>query len=228
MPEEQRHKLREHFLETFVRAMVINSYDPKKDKELQEKFMKDKLSDMTDDLKKAKPPVEYIGGRPLPQLPKAHMAPPQPPETHQFQKRFGLVEPRAHPAPARIPKIPTRSPIPLPQWQPTQMRPGQKPETINLGKLAGILIDPSVLSVECPGPYKNLLVNRGGSIQASGITLTPEEINAVMHNISEQTRIPLTPGVFRAAVQDLVVTAVLSDYVGTRFMVQKRNPFQRY
>ena len=88
--------------------------------------------------------------------------------------------------------------------------------------------DPAVLNVECPGPYKNLLVNRGGSVQTSSVMLTHEEINSVMHNISEHTRIPITPGVFRAAVQDLLITAVISDFVGTRFLIQKRNPFQRY
>ena len=126
--------------------------------------------------------------------------------------------------------LPRDNPIPLPQpsYQPTKFKPGQKIETVNLGKLAGILTDPSVFSIECPGPYKNLLVNRSGSIQTSALALTPEEINSVMHNISEQTRIPITPGVFRAAVQDLIVTAVMSDFVGTRFVIQKRNPFQRF
>lgn len=153
-----------------------------------------------------------------------------PREKHQFQKKFGLVEPRTHPSPGRIPMIPRRSPIPLPQQQykPSPLKPGQKPETVNLGKLAGILVDPSVFSVECQGPHKNLLVNRGGSIQTSEVTLTDEEINTMMHNISEQTRIPISGRVFRTAIQDLVVTAVISDFVGTRFVIQKRSPFQRY
>lgn len=225
---EQRHKLREQFLEAFVRAMIINSYDPKKDKELQEELMKDRLAGMTEDLKKTKPIVEYVGGKPLPKMPTPTAPPPTPQEIYGFHRKFGLMEPRPHPSPGKMPRLSRYNPVPLPKWQPSQMQKGQKPETINLGKLAAILVDPSVFSVECPGPYKNLLVNRGGNIQTSGITLTPEEVNAVMHNISEQTRIPLMPGVFRAAVQDLLVTAVISDYVGTRFMVQKRNPFQRY
>ncbi|MFH1802769.1 MAG: hypothetical protein ABH864_04975 [archaeon] len=230
MPEkEQRQILREHFLEAFVRSLVINAYDPKKDKELQESFQKDKLADMTEELKKVRAmPMRDFSRENL--FPKTSgLPPPQPHEIHQFRRNFGVVEPRMHPSPGRIP-IPRHSPFPLPQqpYQPTSLRPGQKPETINLGKLAGILIDPSVFSVECPGPYKNLLVNRSGSVQTSAVTLTNEEINAVMHNVSDQTRIPLTSGVFRAAIQDLVVTAVVSDFVGTRFVIQKRNPFQRF
>jgi hypothetical protein len=225
----------------FVRAMIINAYDPEKDKALQERFMKDKLEDMTDELKKNQAisvvnmEQERIGGKLLPELPRPQMpsfaAMPTPTlqETHHFQKKFGLIETKAHPSYKPIP-LSKYSPIPLPQqpYQPTKLRPGHRIETVNLGKLAGVLVDPSVLSIECPGPYKNLLVNRSGSIQTSAITLTPEEINAMMHNVSEQTRIPITPGVFRAAVQDLLITAVLSDFVGTRFVIQKRNPFQRY
>jgi hypothetical protein len=239
--QDQRHKLREHFIEMFVRDLIINSYDPEKDKALQEKFMKDKLEEMTEELKKSQAVSvvdinqQYLGRQPvsaMPELPRTKFTPnisPSPQEIHYLQKRFGIIEPQMHPSHGPM-RMPTYSPIPLPPptYQPTKFKPGHKIETVNLGKLAGILVDPSVLSIECPGPYKNLLVNRSGSIQTSAITLTPEEINAIMHNVSEQTRIPLTPGVFRAAVQDLIVTAVLSDFVGTRFVIQKRNPFQRY
>ncbi len=232
MPEtEERHKLREHFLEMFIRELLTNSYDPQKDKELQQEIMKEKLADMTTDLKKNQAVSvkemsgpAYTSGMPLPK-PQESISPAGSP---QFPQNYSLVEPpRSYPA-SHIQAIPRYSPIPLPAYQPTKYHPGQKVETINLGKLASILQDPAVIGVECPGPYKNLIVNRGGSIQTSSVTLTPEEINTVMHNISEHTRIPITPGVFRAAVQDLLVTAVVSDFVGTRFLLQKRNPFQRY
>lgn len=228
---EPRQKLREHFLEMFIRELIVSSYDPKKDKELQERFMKDKLEDMAEELKRT--PAVTLQEIPLSKQPKAipsnFATTHSPQEIGALQKKFGLIEPQSHPYP-RVAPMPKPGPIPLPQpaYQPTKLKPGQKIETVNLGKLAGILVDPSVLSIECPGPYKNLLVNRSGSIQTSSVTLTPEEINAMMHNVSEQTRIPVTPGVFRAAIQDLVITAVLSDFVGTRFVIQKRNPFQRY
>jgi hypothetical protein len=46
-----------------------------------------------------------------------------------------------------------------------------------------------------------------------------------MSSISEQTKIPLIPGIFKAVLNNLIITAVLSDYVGTRFIIQKRSPF---
>jgi hypothetical protein len=208
MVEEERQILRENFIEAIVRNLVINSYDPEKDQELKESRQKEKLNSLTEDLKKTNAMPAFHRDELL------H----NPQTAPQIKIHQGRTMPRV------------KTPIPLPQepYSPSAMKPGQKIDTVNLGKISSVLIDPSVFSVECPGPNKNLLVNRSGSVQASSITLTVEEINAIMQNISDQTRIPITPGVFKAAVQDLVVTAVMSDFVGTRFMIQKRMPFQRY
>lgn len=98
-------------------------------------------------------------------------------------------------------------------------------EPVNLGKLTNLLLDPSVLSVECPGPSKNVLVNRSGAIQATGLVLTKDEINAIINEISIKTRIPTVPGLFKVAFHDLVITAVISEFVGTRFLLKKITPF---
>ena len=88
-------------------------------------------------------------------------------------------------------------------------------------------MDPSVLSVECPGPGRNVLVNRSGVIQTTPLILNKEEIDELMDEISDKTRIPIVSGLFKAAFQDLIMTAVVSEFVGTRFMMQKMNPFQK-
>jgi hypothetical protein len=127
---------------------------------------------------------------------------------HQIRKRFTAFPPH-------IPKIST-----LPRTS--------SGETINLGKLTQLLVDPSVFSVECPGPDKNVVVNRAGVPQTSAIILTKEEIDKIIDEVSDKTRIPILSGLFKAAFQDLLITAVVSDFVGTRFLIQKRSPFQRY
>ena len=101
-------------------------------------------------------------------------------------------------------------------------------EKIGLGKIYQIISDPSVFSIECPGPEKNILVNRAGTIQASAMALTKDEIDLIMKEISDTTRIPLVSGVFKAAFRNLIITAVLSEFVGTRFLIQKKLPFARY
>ncbi len=101
-------------------------------------------------------------------------------------------------------------------------------EKLTLGKIEPILRDPTVLSVECPGPTKNVLVGKVNGIQTAPFSLTQEEINGIMNEISEKTRIPILQGLFKAVYNDLLVTAIISDYIGTRFFIQKRTPFGMY
>lgn len=89
-------------------------------------------------------------------------------------------------------------------------------------KIDPIIRNPSVISLECPGPGKNIIVNTRGIMQTTSITLTKEEISDIMKEISEKTRIPLVSGVFKALFGDLLVLAVISEFVGTRFILQKR------
>jgi len=116
-------------------------------------------------------------------------------------------------------KVPPIQSLPA---HPTQLN-NQKIELGN--KIVPLLKDPNVFTIESPGPNKHVLVNRGGSIQTTPVTLTKEEISKIMQEISEKTRIPLVPGLFKAAFKNLLITAVVSDFVGTRFLIQKRTPF---
>jgi hypothetical protein len=135
------------------------------------------------------------------------------------RKAFVPVVPRI---PPRIPQV-TPPKIQVPPRLPNSQQGPQG--RINLGKVAQFLKDPSVLSVECTGPGKNILVNRSGAIQTTSATLTKEEIDQILGEISQQTQIPIVPGLFKALYKNLLITAVVSDYVGTRFIIQKRMPF---
>lgn len=122
--------------------------------------------------------------------------------------------------------------IPQPNFQPPpyvpqlrQPNPAQTPQT-SLGKINTILNDPSVFAVECQGAGKNVLVNRGGKILVSQTILSEDEIKEVLGDFSQKTRIPLQQGVFRTLYQDLLITAIISEFVGTRFVIQKKTPFQ--
>tara|TARA_Y100000310_G_C20672355_1_gene811002 strand:- start:832 stop:1428 length:597 start_codon:yes stop_codon:yes gene_type:complete len=115
-----------------------------------------------------------------------------------------------------------RTPIAQPPTMPTSPMRTISQTSLGLEKIDPILQDPSVQMLECPGPTRNLLVNRSGAIQTTSITLTQKEINDTLKQISEKTKIPLIPGVFKAAISNLLVTAVISEYAGTRFIIQKR------
>jgi hypothetical protein len=94
----------------------------------------------------------------------------------------------------------------------------------NLAKLRPFINDRSVTSIECAGPGKQIMINRSGMIQTPNFTLNDNEISLIMKEISDKTRIPLTSGVFKAAFEGFIITAVISDFVGTRFLLQRRMP----
>ena len=110
----------------------------------------------------------------------------------------------------QLPKLPERKLPQLPQL------PGPP-----LDKLSRILRDPSIQGIECPGPGKNILVNKSNIIQTTPIIFTKEEIAEVLNHFSERTKIPLIQGVFKAALGNIIITAVISKFVGSRFILQK-------
>jgi hypothetical protein len=124
-------------------------------------------------------------------------------------------------------KMQRAPPIPMPQ-APRQKSKFLRPsliEKINIfgfAKLDPLLEDPAVEAIECPGPDKFVLAYKSGRVQPTKINLTSDEISQIMKEISDKTRIPLTSGVFRASLHRFNVTAVLSEFVGTRFILQKK------
>ena len=99
----------------------------------------------------------------------------------------------------------------------------QEQEIPYLGKLTPLISDPEVESIESPGPNQNILVKKRGALQRTSISLTPQEIETIIKDFSQKTRIPLIEGTFKAALSDLIITAVISEFVGSRFVIQKRN-----
>ncbi len=91
-------------------------------------------------------------------------------------------------------------------------------------KINNLLKDPSIQSIECTGQGKPILVNKSGLIQTSNVILTKDEISSILEEISDKTKIPLIQGLFKAMLGNLIITAVISDFVGTRFIMQKKVP----
>lgn len=108
------------------------------------------------------------------------------------------------------------------QIKPVQVQPMQKPNASGLALINPLLADPAVRGMECTGPGKPLLINRSGLIETTNISLTSDDINTFMREVSERTRIPLVQGLFKAIMGNIIITAVISDIIGTRFVIQKR------
>lgn len=100
-----------------------------------------------------------------------------------------------------------------------------RPPGFALGKIDFLLKDREIQSIECQGPNKNLLVKRYDKINITKITLTQEEITDILYSFAMQAKIPVVGGILKAAVGDLVVSAVISEFVGSRFIINKLTPY---
>lgn len=98
-------------------------------------------------------------------------------------------------------------------------------EEFALRKLEHLFKDVSIQSIECPGPSKNVLVRQYNKINVTKIILGQAEITKIINDFSEKARIPITGGILKAAVGDLIISAVISEFVGSRFIINKITPY---
>jgi len=97
--------------------------------------------------------------------------------------------------------------------------------TQDYGKITPLLNDPSVSSIECPGPGKPVTIIRAGMRQFTKIVLNPLEIKGILDKVSDAAHIPLLEGVFRAAVDNFSINAIISEMIGSRFVIKKSTPY---
>lgn len=101
---------------------------------------------------------------------------------------------------------------------------GQLSES-GLGRIAPLLQDLSIQAIECRGAEKNILVKRYNKIKVTRIVLTKQEIEDIINTFSQKARIPVVGGILKAAVGDLIISAITSEYVGSRFIISKITPY---
>jgi len=93
------------------------------------------------------------------------------------------------------------------------------------GKISPLLNDNSVSTIECSGPGKTISVIRQGQKQVTRISLLSDEIKKILEKISNEAHIPLIEGAFKVAVDNFVINAVVSDAIGSRFIIKKTTPY---
>jgi hypothetical protein len=95
-------------------------------------------------------------------------------------------------------------------------------EVIDIGKLNPFVTDPTVRLIECNGAEKIIVVKRiRGETRTTNIKLNEDEIIGVIKEFSERARIPIEKGIFKAAVGKLIISAIISDFVGSKFLITK-------
>ena len=102
----------------------------------------------------------------------------------------------------------------------------QNQEGDGVMKLDTLIKDPAVQIIECPGAGKNILVRVRNKANVTRIILTEAEINSIIDYFSKTAKIPMVGGILKAAVGNLLISAVVSEYVGSRFIINKKSPYE--
>lgn len=152
---------------------------------------------------------------------------PQIAQTQQIQQIMPFIKSKNIPEiPAQIFKIPAKPIEPikkqLPIYPQIPFLPPLQLSAMPISKLIPFLNDIAITTIECPGPERNIIINRRGLLQTTPIVLSQDEISLLMNEFSEKTRIPLIQGVFKAYLGNFLITAVVSEFVGTRFLIERR------
>jgi hypothetical protein len=233
MEPENTTSSRTLFLEKFVSEIILSFYQEEIRKKkiavakLKQKFMLEQEPEKYDVSKFE----ESITNKPLSNAPprkpviRRAMIPkkdirqlrrpifrPNAPEKHPFPRP--QQKPRKPPSQAKIKELTGVAPVASPL-----------PPGFTLGKIQQLLMDRHVESIECQGPGKNLLVRKKGKTNVTKYALSKEEISEVIDHFSNQARIPVVGGILKAAVGNIIISAVVSEYVGSRFIINKINPF---
>ena len=113
--------------------------------------------------------------------------------------------------------------IPEPKLPPTlqYLKPTPTNIQIDLEKLNPLIKDSAVKTIECNGPDENIIVRGTMGTKRTNIILSEEEINQVMKKFSETKKIPLHEGIFRVVVGRLILSAIISDVIGSKFIIKK-------
>ena len=91
---------------------------------------------------------------------------------------------------------------------------------ISLGRLNVFLNDKNVKSIECSGAGKSIFVNGLMGRKPTNFILSEHEINDIINNFSNASKIPVEEGVFKVAFGNLVLTSTISSS-GSNFLIQK-------
>ncbi len=101
------------------------------------------------------------------------------------------------------------------------LQPVPKNLEIDLEKLNPLIKDPAVKIIECNGPDEHIIVRGKMGVHPTNIVLGKEEINKIIETFSQAAYIPTHEGVFRVVAGRLILSAIISQVVGSKFMIKK-------
>ncbi|MCK5150073.1 hypothetical protein KAJ87_04070 [Candidatus Pacearchaeota archaeon] len=198
-------EFKKKFLLKFTKELIKNSV-PKEIFELQ-KVIKKEVQEQRKEIKEEKKKIKEIihkNKEPLSIL----------------KEDISLNKKQFKPLPINKPMILT---IPEPRLPPEfqYLKPIPTGREIDLGKLNPLVQDPAVRIIECNTPDESIIVTGNMGRKTTRIILTKEEINEVIKKFSKTSKIPVYEGIFRVVVGRLILLAIISEVVGSKFIIKK-------
>lgn len=91
---------------------------------------------------------------------------------------------------------------------------------IDLFKLNPLIKDPAVRIIEA-NPDEPVTVTGTMGTKPTNIILNKEDIDRIINKFSEVSKIPTTEGIYRVAVGNLILSAIISETIGSKFIIKK-------
>jgi len=137
-------------------------------------------------------------------------------EDLDFYKIFKKIKLKP-PITARVLRIPEPRLPPHLQY----LKPVPRDIQIDLGRLNPLIKDPAVKMIECNGPDEHVLVKGSMGTKPTNIVLSKEEISNIIKTFSEISKIPMHEGVYRVVAGRLILSSIVSEVIGSKFMIKK-------
>jgi hypothetical protein len=201
--EIPKKKINEEFSEE-INNFLIKKEEIKKQEELREKISVAPLKPIVHHFEEEKQAKEIPAQQTTNQKQQIQQRPP-------VQKR-----------PARLFIPETRMPQSLDYLKPAFV---ENKTTTDWQKLNPLIKDNAVRTIEVT-PDEKIIVSGSMGERTTNIILNNEEVNEIINKFSYVSRIPVSEGVYKVVVENLIFFAVISGVVGSRFVIQKIQPVQ--
>lgn len=178
-------------------------------------------------IKKLPPPkakiVAPIYGRQLPSLPKPPTVtkewPMKPGVTEITETQETKLSLPPTPKPPKFLEAQAKAPVAI---VPKQLKPSASIlTTFDLGKINQFVEDNSISVIQCDGPGTKIKVAEIGRLKETNVILNEDEIKSIIQKFAARSNQPISKPIFKTEVGNLTITAIISEFVGSRFVISK-------
>lgn len=97
-----------------------------------------------------------------------------------------------------------------------------KNTNMDLFELNPFLSDPAV-KVITANPNERVMVHGSMGTRPTALTLTKEDIDKIINQISKLSKIPIREGIYHVVVGNINFSAIISSVIGSKFVLKKMN-----